>query len=228
MTDPNDAAFNKALNEPPAAPTDLNESLPPGWLKTELDGIDAEIAQMPIGFRQSLATIIPAPPSEPRADEQCPACAGKGWFNAKCNVCKGSGKAPEPPAALLPPETKVLLEEARRLANEADFAGVPKVGDTFRKAADALEVQAARIAEAEETITKLFRACEDANRAYAHEVAVRLAAEARAETMERALRECACECDDLSDCPDGLQCAGWIAKTALKDDEVIAQGGEQP
>lgn len=46
----------------------------------------------------------------------------------------------------------------------------------------------------------------------------------RAETAERQLaaarevvRQCACECVDLSECPDGLNCAGWIAKTTIED-----------
>jgi hypothetical protein len=152
----------------------------------------AAIVSMKERYRAANANL-PAPPSEPRADEQCPACAGKGWFNAKCNVCKGSGKAPEPPAArdltadedrmlnkaliastelvepieayskgialgvmdkaskppaaLLPPETKGLLEEAQGLSFHTGY-----IGEFARRVTAALEAQAARIAELEDQV----------------------------------------------------------------------------
>jgi hypothetical protein len=218
-------AFDKALNEPPAA-----HPFPRGWVqkksgsqwrgkivgeyRTDLTEIGYAVESY---YEKGSVQIYPAkalepwePPAEP------PAALASDAMDAAMRAVRqhsSSGVARDSMeyaiaaylATLLPPEIKALVERLRRYGREVDTLA--------DEAANALEAQAARNAECAHLVN--FWIEQDKATTKRAE-----AAEARAEAMGRALRGCACECTDLSDCPDGLQCAGWIAKT-----EVIAQGG---
>lgn len=73
------------------------------------------------------------------------------------------------------------------LRDYARASVAPQCNRVMRRAADAITTSSARLAAAEAELAK----------------------------MREALGQCACDCADLSDCPDGLSCAGWIAKDAL-------------
>jgi hypothetical protein len=151
MTDPNEAAFDKALNEPPAArPSAEAVAALASYQQADQDGV------MVLVSRQAIDECLP-------------------FLRAPLS---------EPPAALLPPERKALVERLRRYGREVDTLA--------DEAANALEAQAARIAglreRADEAEHMLAHTREWNTLSIIRYSERTSAAEARAEAMERALR----------------------------------------